>query len=51
MNPDLEGALAPPLVPSRVLLPLGAAVCLSLFGDLTLYAVLVTQLDAVLFHQ
>jgi MFS family permease len=33
--------------PSRVLLPLGLAVCLSLFGDLTLYAVLVTQLDAV----
>lgn len=33
--------------PSRVLLPLGLAVCLSLFGDLTLYAVLVTQLDVV----
>ena len=31
----------------RVLLPLGLAVCLSLFGDLTLYAVLVTQLDVV----
>jgi len=30
-----------------VLLPLGLAVCLSLFGDLTLYAVLVTQLDVV----
>ena len=33
--------------PSRVLMPLGLAVCLSLFGDLTLYAVLVTQLDEV----
>jgi MFS family permease len=33
--------------PSRVLVPLGLAVCLSLFGDLTLYAVLVTQLDVV----
>jgi MFS family permease len=33
--------------PSRVLVPLGLAVCLSLFGDLTLYAVLVTQLDEV----
>ncbi len=28
-------------------MPLGLAVCLSLFGDLTLYAVLVTQLDVV----
>ncbi len=36
-----------PLAPSRVLVPLGLAVCLSLFGDLTLYAVLVTQLDVV----
>lgn len=36
-----------PLAPSRVLAPLGLAVCLSLFGDLTLYAVLVTQLDVV----
>jgi len=27
-------------VPSRVLVSLGLAVCLSLFGDLTLYAVL-----------
>jgi len=35
------------LSPSRVLVPLGLAVCLSLFGDLTLYAVLVTQLDEV----
>lgn len=33
--------------PARVLIPLGLAVCLSLFGDLTLYAVLVTQLDVV----
>ena len=33
--------------PVRVILPLGLAVCLSLFGDLTLYAILVTQLDAV----
>jgi MFS family permease len=33
--------------PSRVLVPLGLAVCLSLFGDLTLYAVLVTRLDVV----
>jgi MFS family permease len=33
--------------PARVLMPLGLAGCLSLFGDLTLYAVLVTQLDAV----
>ena len=30
---------------SRSLTPLGLAVCLSLFGDLTLYTVLVTQLD------
>jgi MFS family permease len=30
-----------------VLLPLGLAVCLSLFGDLSLFAALVTQLDAV----
>jgi len=29
------------------LAPLGLAVCLSLFGDLTLYAVLVTQLDEI----
>jgi len=33
--------------PSRILTPLGLAVCLSLFGDLTLYTVLVTQLDQV----
>ena len=33
--------------PSRVLIPLGLAVCLSLFGDLSLYASLVTQLDVV----
>jgi len=33
--------------PSRVLTPMGLAVCLSLFGDLALYASLVTQLDAV----
>ena len=39
--------IAQPPPPSRVLLPLGLAVCLSLFGDLTLYAVLVTQLDVV----
>ena len=31
----------------RVIIPLGLAVCLSLFGDLTLYAVLVTQTDSV----
>ena len=31
----------------RVLLPLGLAVCLSLFGDLTLYAVLPSQREAV----
>jgi hypothetical protein len=31
--------------PARVVVPMGLAVCLSLFGDLTLYAVLVTQLD------
>ena len=33
--------------PLRLLLPLGAAVCLSLFGDLTLYAVLATERAAV----
>jgi len=33
--------------PGRVLWPLGLAICLSLFGDLTLFAVLVSQLDAV----
>ena len=33
--------------PGRVLFPMGLAVCLSLYGDLTLYAVLVTQLDVV----
>jgi MFS family permease len=33
--------------PLRVLTPLGLAVSLSLFGDLTLYAVLITQLDVV----
>jgi MFS family permease len=32
---------------SRALTPLGLAMSLSLFGDLTLYAVLVTQLDGV----
>ncbi len=32
---------------ARVLVPMGLAVCLSLFGDLTLYAVLVTELDTV----
>ncbi len=32
---------------SRILTPLGLAVCLSLLGDLTLYTVLVTQLDEV----
>ena len=30
-----------------MLIPLGLAVCLSLYGDLTLYAVLATQVDAV----
>jgi len=33
--------------PSRTLMPLGFALCFSLFGDLTLYTVLVTQLDEV----
>jgi MFS transporter, DHA1 family, multidrug resistance protein len=33
--------------PFRVVSPLGLAVCLSLLGDLTLYAVLVTQLDVL----
>ncbi len=33
--------------PARVLIPLGFAVCTSLFGDLSLYAVLVTQLEVV----
>ena len=33
--------------PRRVLLPLGLAVCLSLFGDLTLYAVLPSQREVV----
>ena len=33
--------------PFRVVIPLGLAVCLSPLGDLTLYAVLVTQLDVV----
>jgi MFS family permease len=36
-----------PSSPLRVVIPLGLAVCLSLLGDLTLYAVLVTQLDAL----
>lgn len=35
------------LGPAWVLVPLGLAICLSLFGDQTLYAVLVTQLDEV----
>ena len=39
--------MSPPVRPARVLFPLGLAVCLSLYGDLTLYAVLVTQLDVV----
>jgi MFS family permease len=33
--------------PRRVMLPLGLAACLSLFGDLSLYAVLITQVDAL----
>jgi MFS family permease len=33
--------------PRRVLSPLGLAICLSLFGDLTLFAVLVSELDTV----
>jgi DHA1 family multidrug resistance protein-like MFS transporter len=33
--------------PLRVVIPLGLAVCLSLLGDLTLYAVLVTQTEVV----
>jgi len=36
-----------PQTPFRVVTPLGLAVCLSLLGDLTLYAVLVTQLDVL----
>lgn len=36
-----------PPAPSRVLLPMGLATCLSVFGDLTLYAVLATQRDVV----
>ena len=36
-----------PLSPFRVVIPVGLAVCLSLLGDLTLYAVLVTQLDVL----
>jgi len=50
MKPNSNGTIASSLgspTPSRLLPPLGMAVCLSLFGDLTLYAVLVTQLDAV----
>jgi len=33
--------------PAHVLIPLGFAVCTSLFGDLSLYAVLVTQTEVV----
>ncbi len=36
-----------PMTPRRVLLPLGLAVCLSLFGDLTLYAVLPSEREAI----
>ncbi|RME80768.1 MAG: MFS transporter [Caldilineae bacterium] len=39
--------MQPSQTPGRVLLPLGLAVTFSLFGDLTLYAVLVTQLQVV----
>jgi MFS family permease len=35
------------LTPRRVLLPLGLAACLSLFGDLTLFAVLASQAHVV----
>ncbi len=35
------------MTPRRVLLPLGLAVCLSLFGDLTLYAVLPSERKVV----
>jgi len=35
------------MTPRRVLLPLGLAVCLSLFGDLTLYAVLPSEREAI----
>lgn len=35
------------MTPRRVLFPLGLAVCLSLFGDLTLYAVLPSEREAV----
>jgi len=35
------------LKPARLLVPLGVAVCLALFGDLTLYAVLATEREAV----
>lgn len=40
-------AAAPRPVPRQVLLPLDLAVCLSLFGDLALYASLVTQISVV----
>jgi MFS family permease len=33
--------------PSRVLMPMGLAVCLSLFGDLSLFASLVTRADVL----
>lgn len=40
-------SIAKPANAIRVLGPLGMAVCLSLFGDLALYASLVTQLDTL----
>lgn len=39
--------IAGPRRPTRVLLPLGLAICLSLFGDLTLYAVLASERHTV----
>ncbi len=43
---DLSTAWIPPSA-RHLLLPLGAAVCLALFGDLTLYAVLATEREVV----
>ncbi len=46
-SPPLSAPAPPAISPARLILPLGFAVAMSLFGDLTLYAVLVTQLDVV----
>jgi hypothetical protein len=45
--PEIVSSMIQLRTPSRVLVPLGLSVCLSLFGDLTLYAVLATQPDVV----